>query len=144
MAYRKAKRPTSQGRMDRNEINRMAEERRARDQEMLHGMLTQAAARPVNAEWGVEDALIELEEARRIGMVSQPPNASAMVAATMGKAKIMGLIIDRQMNGKPEDFVPTREQVIQNMEEAIGSEATKRFLSIYEQFKNGKLIDHDD
>jgi hypothetical protein len=141
MAYRKAKRPTSQGRMDRNEINRMAEERRARQQEVVHKLIEQANARPVQAEWGLEDALCELEEARRFGMASDPPNASAMVAATMGKAKIMGLIIDRQMNGKPEDFVPTREQVIQNMEEAIGSEATKRFLSIYEQMKSGKLID---
>ena len=41
----------------------------------------------------VEDLLIELEEARQIGIDTK--SAAPMVAATMGKAKLMGL--DKQI-----------------------------------------------
>lgn len=43
----------------------------------------------------VGDILRELEEARVIAMGGEKPQASAMVAATMGKAKVLGLIIDK-------------------------------------------------
>lgn len=43
----------------------------------------------------VDDILRELEEARTYAMTGERPQASAMVAATMGKAKVMGLIQDK-------------------------------------------------
>lgn len=43
----------------------------------------------------VDDILRELEEARTYAMTGERPQASAMVAATMGKAKVMGLILDK-------------------------------------------------
>lgn len=43
----------------------------------------------------VDDILRELEEARAYAMTGERPQASAMVAATMGKAKVMGLILDK-------------------------------------------------
>lgn len=43
----------------------------------------------------VDDILRELEEARTLAMTGERPQASAMVAATMGKAKVMGLISDK-------------------------------------------------
>lgn len=39
----------------------------------------------------VDDLIRELEEARSAALVGEKPQAAAMVAATMGKAKILGL-----------------------------------------------------
>lgn len=44
-------------------------------------------------DWTVDDAIIELEEARQVA--KQEAAASAMVAATMGKAKVLGLLVDK-------------------------------------------------
>lgn len=44
----------------------------------------------------VDDIIRELEEARAIAMTGEKPQASAMVAATLGKAKVLGLITDKQ------------------------------------------------
>src|SRR5262245_26199577 len=42
------------------------------------------------------DTIIErLEEARRIALQVDPPQTAAAVAAAMGQAKVLGLIIDR-------------------------------------------------
>ena len=43
----------------------------------------------------VDDLLLELEEARIIAMSAETPQSSAAVAATMGKAKLLGL--DKQL-----------------------------------------------
>lgn len=45
-------------------------------------------------DWTVDDAIIELEEARQVA--KQEAAASAMVAATMGKAKVLGLLVDKK------------------------------------------------
>jgi phage terminase small subunit len=47
-------------------------------------------------ELTVDDILAELEEARQIELSASKPNTSSMVAASMGKAKVAGLIKDRQ------------------------------------------------
>ena len=50
-----------------------------------------------------EDSLIEeLEQARIAAIEAQ--QASAAVAATMGKAKVCGLLVERKETGKPGDF----------------------------------------
>ena len=50
-----------------------------------------------------EDSLIgELEQARIAALEAQ--QASAAVAATMGKAKVCGLLVERKETGKPGDF----------------------------------------
>lgn len=50
-----------------------------------------------------EDKLIEeLEEARMLA--ARTDQASAMVSATMGKARITGHVIERRETGKPGDF----------------------------------------
>ncbi|MFC4924723.1 terminase small subunit [Delftia deserti] len=49
----------------------------------------------------VSDLIRELEEARVAASTSEKPKAAAMVAATMGKAKLLGLVTDRQeLSGK--------------------------------------------
>jgi phage terminase small subunit len=53
----------------------------------------------------VDDILRELEEARTMAMTGERPQTAAMVAATMGKAKVLGLITDKAevsgVNGQP-------------------------------------------
>jgi phage terminase small subunit len=53
----------------------------------------------------VDDILRELEEARTMAMTGERPQTAAMVAATMGKAKVLGLITDKAevtgANGQP-------------------------------------------
>lgn len=47
----------------------------------------------------IDDLLLELEEARQAALGAENPQSSAAVAATMGKAKILGLdkqVIDHQ------------------------------------------------
>ena len=50
----------------------------------------------------VGDLLKELEEARQAALGAENPQSSAAVAATMGKAKILGLdkqIVEQTING---------------------------------------------
>ena len=42
----------------------------------------------------IDNVVDELEEARQIA--KQSGNASAMVSATLGKAKVLGLVVDKQ------------------------------------------------
>ena len=50
-----------------------------------------------------EDSLLEeLEQARLTALENQ--QASAAVAATMGKAKLCGMLVERKETGKPGDF----------------------------------------
>lgn len=62
----------------------------------------------------VEDLIRELEEARTVAMTCETPQSSAAIAATMGKAKLLGL--DKQVlevTGKDGGAIVTRvERVI--------------------------------
>lgn len=62
----------------------------------------------------VEDLIRELEEARTVAMTCETPQSSAAIAATMGKAKLLGL--DKQvveLTGKNGGAIITRvERVI--------------------------------
>ena len=62
-------------------------------------LLERAAKR---VELTAADILTELAEARNLAR--QNGQANAMVAASMGRAKVAGLIIDKQERGKPGDF----------------------------------------
>lgn len=66
------------------------------------------------AQLTVEDLLRELEEARTVAMTCETPQSSAAIAATMGKAKLLGL--DKQvveLTGKNGGAIVTRvERVI--------------------------------
>ncbi len=46
----------------------------------------------------VDDLIAELEEARKVALGAMTPQASAAVGATMGKAKLLGLIVDKSEN----------------------------------------------
>lgn len=46
-------------------------------------------------ELTVNDLVKELEEARKAALGAENPQSSAAVAATMGKAKLLGLVVDK-------------------------------------------------
>lgn len=64
----------------------------------------------------VDDLLAELEEARQVALGQSNPQTSAAVAATMGKAKLLGL--DKQIlehsgpNGGPIPTMPTTIELV--------------------------------
>lgn len=53
------------------------------------------AASQKRHEMTVDDIVRELEEAREIAKTMQIPNAGAMVSASLGKAKVLGLIKEK-------------------------------------------------
>ena len=49
----------------------------------------------IRAEITIADLVTELEEARGAALSAETPQSSAAVAATMGKAKLLGLVVDK-------------------------------------------------
>jgi hypothetical protein len=69
----------------------------------IQGRIREIAATAAQRNEVTEDSLIEeLEQARIAALEAQ--QASAAVAATMGKAKVCGLLVERKETGKPGDF----------------------------------------
>jgi hypothetical protein len=68
----------------------------------------------VRAELTIASLLDELEEARKLALKHRQP--SAAVQATMGKAKILGLIVDRREVGEVGAFDHMTDEEL--MEEA--------------------------
>ena len=59
------------------------------------------AAHVERHEITVDDLIRELEEARSIAMAGERQQPAAMVAATMGKAKLLGMLTDKtELTGK--------------------------------------------
>jgi len=71
------------------------------------------AAAAKRNEITVDDLVAELEEARQAGLGATSPQAAAAVAATMGKAKILGFLIDKgEITGKDGTPLQPPELVI--------------------------------
>jgi hypothetical protein len=63
------------------------------------------------AEVTTESILAELEEARVLAMRLEQPNAA--VAASMGKAKVAGKIVQRHEHGQPGAFAELNDEELQ-------------------------------
>lgn len=75
-------------------VNRTAKEQL--DNPKIAARLAELKAAHVERhEVTVDDLIRELEEARSIAMAGERQQPAAMVAATMGKAKILGLVQDK-------------------------------------------------
>lgn len=60
----------------------------------------------------MSDILRELEEARVVALQQEKPQAAAMVAATMGKAKLLGMLTDKtEVTGKDGGPIETVTRV---------------------------------
>lgn len=57
----------------------------------------------------VEDLVAELDEARQIALAAAKPQSAAAVSATMGKAKLLGLVVDKQETSTTLRMVPVNE-----------------------------------
>lgn len=111
-AYRRA---YDAGKMKPDSINRKAKEL------LDNGKITARVAELQAGHAGrhkltVDDLLRELEEARQAALTAETAQSSAAVAATMGKAKLLGM--DKQViehsgpNGGPIPTMPTTIQLV--------------------------------
>ena len=90
-AYRRS---YNAGKMKPETVNRTAKEQL--DNPKIAARLAELKAAHVERhEITVDDLIRELEEARSIAMAGERQQPAAMVAATMGKAKILGLVQDK-------------------------------------------------
>jgi hypothetical protein len=128
-------RRTSVGRMETNKLKRSAEARAQDTHKQVQALIASVneRVRDPNAEYGVDDAIEELDAAKRLAMLTG--HAGAAVAAIMGKCKLKGLIIDRsaQIVGKPEDFASGPQSIddlVEDMRETLGSRAVGRFIDL--------------
>lgn len=63
----------------------------------------------------LDDILNELDENRRVALSAETPQASAATAATLGKAKLLGFMVDKsEVTGK--DGAPLQHQVTQSID----------------------------
>lgn len=70
----------------------------------LESLRTQVAKKRM---LGLEDLLDELEQARTLALAQETPQTSAAVAASMGKAKMLGLLSDKvQVSGPDGGGIP--------------------------------------
>lgn len=78
----------------------------------------------------VDSLVEELDEARDLARRTEQP--AAMTAATMGKARITGNIIERKETGAPGDFssLQTADEIIAKVRSELGEEAAKTVLAL--------------
>lgn len=97
----------------------------------------------------VGDLLSELEQARAAALAAPTPQSSAAVSATMGKAKMLGLLVDKaeikaeaEIQGKPHDFAPSSENPFKEEEtKAITDLALKTIGGKWEAVTLADLLD---
>lgn len=96
------------------------------------------------ARW-IDEALIDFEEARICALSVFPPQSANAVAATMPKAKLLGLIIDRQEVGSSQDYefekARTREELLNMLHERLGPAAVERFKKFVSKIKEIPVIE---
>jgi phage terminase small subunit len=131
--------------VERNEAERCTREAREKQTfARVRSIVDQALSRPRD-NFGVDEALIELEEASICALSVFPPQSGAAVTATMAKAKLLGLIIDRQEVGSPRDYefekARTREELIEMLHERLGPIAVERFKKFVSEMKEIPVIE---
>lgn len=96
-AYRRA---YNAGKMKPASVNRTAKE--LLDNIKITARLQELkAAHVARHEITVDDLIRELEEARTLAAGGEKPQPAAMVAASMGKAKLLGMLTDKtELTGK--------------------------------------------
>jgi hypothetical protein len=84
----------------------------------------------VRAEVTIASLVDELEQARALAMAKG--QAGAAVAATMGKAKITGLAVERAEIGQPGDFAGARsiEEIVERIRAELGSADADAFAAL--------------
>jgi phage terminase small subunit len=65
----------------------------------------------VRAELTLADIIDELEEARQVALTAATPQSGSAVAATMGKAKLLGLVVDKAEVEQKVEVTDARERL---------------------------------
>lgn len=65
----------------------------------------------VRVELTLADIIAELDEARRAALTAPTPQTGSAVAATMGKAKLLGLIVDKAEVKSEVEVTDARERL---------------------------------
>lgn len=65
----------------------------------------------VRTELTLADIIDELEEARQAALNAPSPQAGSAVAATMGKAKLLGLVVDKSQVEQTVEVTDARERL---------------------------------
>lgn len=65
----------------------------------------------VRAELTLADIINELEEARQVALTAATPQSGSAVAATMGKAKLLGLVVDKAEVKSEVEVTDARERL---------------------------------
>jgi phage terminase small subunit len=65
----------------------------------------------VRTEITLADIIDELEEARQIALGAPSPQTASAVAATMGKAKLLGLVVDKSQVEQTVEVTDARERL---------------------------------
>lgn len=67
----------------------------------------------------IDDLVKELEEARAIALGAATPQASAAVSASMGKAKLLGLIVDKTETKNEHTVKHTKDLTDEELDEEL-------------------------
>jgi hypothetical protein len=91
------------------------------------------------AEVTIASLVEELEQARAMAMTKG--QAAAAVAATMGKAKITGLAVERAEVGQPGDFAGARsvEEIVEKVRAELGPADADVFAALVNSPSSGHV-----
>jgi hypothetical protein len=88
----------------------------------------------------IEELVARLEEARALAMATSQPGHA--VAAVMAQAKLLGLVVEMQAVGRPEeiralqgDVAEQQQALIERLREKHGSRAAEKFARFIEYMK---------
>ena len=80
----------------------------------------------VRAELTIADIIVELEEARQAALSAATPQAGSAVSATLGKAKLLGLIVDKSEVKGEIEVTDARERLAHKLAGFAAARATER------------------
>ncbi|WP_455518433.1 terminase small subunit [Neisseria cinerea] len=86
----------------------------------------------------VDDLLHELEQARVAALASPTPQSSAAVSATMGKAKMLGLLVDKAEIKAEAEIQEKPKSRIESIVDSLTEEENKAILDLALKTDGGK------
>jgi hypothetical protein len=125
-----------------------AAEREKRTADRVQGIVDTALgrSRAHQALPDLPELLERLEEARRLAMACSQPTAA--VAAVMAEARLLGLVIDKQMVavGGPDEFrsAESEDEVFERLRERVGSRKADRFIAFFQDMRRQENASDDN
>lgn len=86
----------------------------------------------------VDDLLHELEQAQEAALAAPTPQSSAAVSATMGKAKMLGLLVDKAEIKAEAEIQEKPESYVSSIVESLTEEEKKAIMDLALKTHRGK------